>query len=226
MLSAMRRFLALSTRELVEQRPAGAGEDDVHFVEALVEAVVAEYTAPGDVVLDPFAGYGTTLAVSERMGRRAVGVELLPERVRATRRRAPSATVIEGDARRLAELGIGAVDLCLTSPPYMTAANHPENPLTAYATRDGDYRTYLAQLAEVFGAAGRLLRPGGHLVVNAANLETGGTVTPLAWDIAAAVAGEEHLSFRGEVYLHWDRPPPGVTGDYCLVFRADAQPRQ
>ena len=69
-------------------------------------------------MLDPFAGYGTTLVVSERMGRSAVGVELLSERVAATSQRLGGAgLVIEGDARRLSDLGLGPVDLCLTSPP-------------------------------------------------------------------------------------------------------------
>lgn len=35
-------------------------------------------SAPGDVILDPFAGSGTTLAVATELGRRAVGCELNP----------------------------------------------------------------------------------------------------------------------------------------------------
>jgi len=233
------RFLTLSTADLAAQRPTGAGipdgaTDDVHFAEALVEAVVAEFSAPGDTVLDPFAGFGTTLVVAERMGRRAAGVEVLAERARAIRRRVPSRTrVVTGDARRLAGYDLGPVALCLTSPPYMAAVDHPENPLTGYATLDGHYPTYLAELGEVFAAVGRLLLPGGHLVVNAANLSTGGTVTPLAWDLAAVIANhpggagqQRRLTFRGETYLHWDRPRPGVTGDYLLIFRREPAPRR
>lgn len=192
--------------------------EDVHFPQALVRSVLAEFTAPGDLILDPFAGYGTTLVVAEQMRRDAVGVELLPERAALIRRRLQGGgTVFTGDARRLAEFGLEPVDLCLTSPPYMNAVDHPQNPLTGYQTLDGDYGRYLTELAEVFRAVGQLLRPGGHLVVNAANVITGGIVTPLAWDLAHAVSS--HLQFRGETYLWWDRPPPNIHGDYCMVFR-------
>ena len=43
---------------------------------ALMEALVRDYTRPGDLVCDPCAGYGTTLAAAVRNGRRAVGSEL------------------------------------------------------------------------------------------------------------------------------------------------------
>ncbi len=209
--------IRLSADDLMHERVEGASED-VHFPQALVRIVLAEFTAPGDVVLDPFAGYGTTLVVSEQMRRDAVGVELLPERAELISRRLHGGgKVLTGDARRLVDFDIGPVDLCLTSPPYMNAVDHPQNPLTGYQTLDGNYGVYLGELAAVFRAVGQLLRPGGHLIINAANVITGRIVTPLAWDLARAVSS--HLQFRGETYLWWDRSPPGVCGDYCLVFQ-------
>ena len=46
------------------------------FPEALVEPMVLAGCPVGGVVLDPFAGSGTTLAVAVRLGRRAIGIEL------------------------------------------------------------------------------------------------------------------------------------------------------
>ncbi len=46
------------------------------FPEKLVETCMLASTQPGDVVLDPFCGSGTTLAVAKKYGRKFVGVEL------------------------------------------------------------------------------------------------------------------------------------------------------
>ena len=43
--------------------------------EALVEWFVLTYTRPGDLILDPTAGSGTTLVVAKRLGRRFIGFE-------------------------------------------------------------------------------------------------------------------------------------------------------
>lgn len=39
-------------------------------------AIIAAYTLPGDVVVDPFLGSGTTLAASKLLGRRGIGIEI------------------------------------------------------------------------------------------------------------------------------------------------------
>jgi len=57
------------------------------FPEALPNRLIAMYTFPeveeagfaGDIVLDPFNGWGTTCVAAKRMARRFVGVDLSPE---------------------------------------------------------------------------------------------------------------------------------------------------
>lgn len=207
----------LSRAELLSQRSPGVTED-VHFTESLAAAIIEEYSQPGDLVLDPFAGFGTTPRVATRMGRRAAAIELLDDRSALIRQRLHGAAeVITGDARQLRSMFQGPVDLCLTSPPYMTATGHPQNPLTGYATGDGDYHNYLAELTAVFREVAELLRPRGHAVVNVANLVTADAFTPLAWDIGQRVS--EFLTLRQDLFLCWDQQPPGISGDYCLIFQ-------
>jgi len=55
--------------------------------EALLERLVEACTCPGDLVLDPYVGSGTTMAVAHRLGRRAVGIDSSPEAIRIARKR-------------------------------------------------------------------------------------------------------------------------------------------
>ncbi len=55
--------------------------------EALLERLIEACTEPGDLVLDPYAGSGTTLAVCARLGRRVVGVDESTQAAATTRRR-------------------------------------------------------------------------------------------------------------------------------------------
>jgi len=69
---------------------ATAGYGGAHFATyppALIRPCVLAGCPPGGVVLDPFAGSGTTGAVALELRRRAVLMELNPEYVKLIRER-------------------------------------------------------------------------------------------------------------------------------------------
>lgn len=59
------------------------GEDDVKHICPMnlevIDRCVRMYSAPGEIVLDPFNGIGSTGVVSMARGRRYIGIELKPE---------------------------------------------------------------------------------------------------------------------------------------------------
>ena len=55
--------------------------------EALLERVIEASSNPEDVVLDPFCGCGTTVAVAERLGRRWIGIDISPTAITVMQRR-------------------------------------------------------------------------------------------------------------------------------------------
>jgi modification methylase len=98
---------------------------------ALAREAISRFTRPGDLVLDPMCGIGTTLVEATHLGRDAIGVELEPRwaaLAAANTHHAKqqgalgTALALRGDARKL---GRGLLDeyqgecaLVLTSPPY------------------------------------------------------------------------------------------------------------
>ncbi len=66
--------------------------------EALLYRVLLATTKPGDVVLDPFFGTGTTGAVAKRLGRRWIGIEREPRYIRVARERIAAALPLDESA--------------------------------------------------------------------------------------------------------------------------------
>jgi len=111
----------------------GSTAHPAKMLPAVAAHAIAHYTRPGDLVLDPMCGIGTTLVEALHLGRRAIGVEYEPHWVDVACANldladslgasfAGDARVLHGDARQLATLlspeAIGRAALVVTSPPY------------------------------------------------------------------------------------------------------------
>lgn len=184
----------------------------------MVAALVNAYTDAGDLVFDPFAGFGTTVATAQRLGRAAIGLEIDAARVAyAKATLTDPSSMREEDAREFDWPTLPEFTLSITSPPYMTRDDHEQNPLSGYQTLDGNYARYLRDLQQIYrGIATRAVGPEARIVVNVANLPS----TPLAWDVGAALS--QVLTFEREVVLDWDEPQDWFTQDYCFIFRPRA----
>ena len=208
----------------IAERPADADED-VHMVASIVDHVIERCSARGDLVFDPFAGFGTTLERAITLGREALGIELLPERVHLIRSRLPDADVIEGDARDLWRLldrhrspeASASAQLVLTSPPYMTATHHDADPLLAYEQDGGDYTRYLAELGLVAAQCARVVKPGGYVVWNVADILHRGQTTHLIRDCGMVLA--RYLLPVGITKIMWDTYPHDLVADALLVLQ-------
>ncbi|OWK44470.1 DNA-methyltransferase [Fimbriiglobus ruber] len=62
-------------------------EHPCQMPEAVLERIIRAATSPGDLVLDPFAGSGTTLAAAKKLRRRYLGMELSETYAEAVRAR-------------------------------------------------------------------------------------------------------------------------------------------
>lgn len=198
------------------------------FPVALAERCIQIFTGgPGEVVLDPFAGSGTTLIGACKLGRRGIGVELY-EHYRALFYRRLAAEGVEGensggaapepqfivaDARRLDQyLAPGSVDFVLTSPPYWNilkerrTADRRANRFYGDDSADlgltDEYPAFLSELQLVFARVAAVLKPGRHCVVVVMDLRKKERFYPLHMDLSAALA-ETGLTL--DDIIIWDR---------------------
>lgn len=220
--------------------PDALAGDDVRFADDLAAYFIQRFTKSGDLVFDPFAGFGTTLFMAEKLGRIGCGIELLPERAAYIR------SIIHGKSRifcasalDIERLALPEIDFSITSPPYMSQNDHEEYPFAAYQKTGADYQQYLLDIQEVFRQLQARLKPEAYAVIEISNIVHNGMLTTLAWDVAAKVG--EVMTLVKEIVINWHSGDPTVlNGDpdsshmcrkvsgsygfgydhsYCLIFR-------
>lgn len=224
----MTTYLSLEYAHDSELPPGHANE--VRTPDALVEHFLEEYSAPGDRVVDVFAGYGTTLTVAERLDRVPFGLEYDPDRVSHIESRLSTPEhVRQGDVLDLEPSWFPPCDCCFTSPPF-TVRSDERNPFENYGGRS-TYEEYLDDVETAFARLDEVLAPGASVIVDVANMKYEGRVTPLAWDVARRVSNV--FRFDGEVVVTWEDDGSsddregnfgyGYDHSYCHVFtKADA----
>ena len=192
----------------------------------LAERCIEIFTGgPGEAVLDPFAGSGTTLIAAYNLNRRGLGVELYPhyralfeERMRQEARDSagepgPELRLVLGDARRLKHIFEQvSADFVLTSPPYwdilISRRTADRRGRRFYGDspddlgKSGDYAAYLTELQGVFGQVYSLLKAGGYCVVVVMDLRKKNIFFPLHMDLAAAL---QETGFVLDDIIIWDR---------------------
>ena len=169
-----------------------SGTHPAKMLPAIAARAIATYSAPGDLVVDPMAGIGSTLVEAVHLGRDAIGVEYEPawaELARANLAHARSqgasghGEVVCADARHLPSVldpaAVGLVALVVTSPPYGASLHGrvTARPGAGISKSHNRYSTDPANLAHV-GLAGlldamatilsgcaRVLRPGGFVAM-------------------------------------------------------------
>jgi len=115
--------------------------------------LLTRYTRPGDLVIDPFCGGGTTLDVARSLERRALGYDIAPTRP----------DIFRADARKL-PLEDGKVDFVFMDPPYSTHLEYSGDD-QCIGELDAFGGEYFAAMEQVFAEADRVLRDRRYLAV-------------------------------------------------------------
>jgi site-specific DNA-methyltransferase (adenine-specific) len=107
-----------------------AGWHGCQMPEQLLGRIIKVSSNPGDLVLDPFGGSGTTLAVSQKLGRRWIGFELSPNYASQARARLDAAAVgqsLEGAEEPKESAPSTAAGRKLREPPKLIVVPTPRS---------------------------------------------------------------------------------------------------
>ena len=113
--------------------------------------LLARYTRPNDLVVDPMCGSGTTIDVARDFGRRAMGYDLAPSRP----------DIFRADARKI-PLEAGTADFVFVDPPYSTHIDYSDDPACIGKLDSGgpdDGRAYYDAMEQVIRELHRVLKP-------------------------------------------------------------------
>ena len=183
-----------------------------NFVPQIPNQIIRRFSRRGEVILDLFAGMGTTLIECRHLGRHGIGVELVSsvaanaaERIdRAENSDGVSAEMLVGDSRlpattarvreRLAALQRTHADCLILHPPYHDIIRFGDE--AANLSNQATVEDFLREFSRVVDQAIDLLAPGRFLALVVGDTYASGEWVPLSF-LCMEVCRQRGLLLKG-----------------------------
>ena len=142
----------------------------------VVRNILELYSNPGDTVLDPMVGGGTTPVECLLTGRNSISVDINPDAISITRdrldlpdsitRNLPSTEhhTFVGDTRCLDKIADQSVDLITAHPPYVNIIKYTKR-VDGDLSQFDDFLEFFHEYSKAISEYYRVLKPGGFCAV-------------------------------------------------------------
>lgn len=162
------------------------------LISQVPEQLILKFTKPGDVILDPFLGSGTTALVAKKLHRQFLGVEIEEKNFQIAQKRiGRNKNIILADSQKkqiqkfikqgLKKLNRTSVQFLLLHPPYFNIINfgpHPQNLSNAPTLQK-----FLQKFNHVLSNFLPLLQPNHFSAVIIADIKQKREFIPLSFEI-------------------------------------------
>lgn len=187
------------------------------FPSMLVERLIETFLPPdGAVVLDPFAGSGSTIVTAQQMGKQGIGIELSPDYVALANRRLQElraalfddsqheSKVLLASAEELLQyVAPDSIDLCISSPPYWDILNQRRTAdmksIRNYGNLEGDlgtiedYEEFLNATTSIYSEVFKTLKAGAYCCIIVMDLRKKNRFFPLHSDLATRLSDAGYI---------------------------------
>ena len=147
------------------------------FIPQVPEKFIRLFSHPGETVLDPFCGSGTTNIIAKELGRNSIGIDVNSYSTNMTVHRLNQLGWLDGviaNTRHLIiqgncvdimkEVPAGVIDLVITSPPYFDVVDYKDESPEQWGNIH-QYSLFLEKMAGAFEHLYKVVKPKGFLVV-------------------------------------------------------------
>lgn len=150
--------------------------------------LLLRYSTEGDLVLDQFAGGGTTLVEAKLLRRNIVGVDVNPDALARCKEKtnfeylnSGQVSIVQGDARNLDFIKEKSIDFICTHPPYADIIHYSEG-IDADLSQLG-VNDFLAEMTVVASECYRILKKGKFCAILMGDTRKKGHVVPMSFEV-------------------------------------------
>ncbi len=150
--------------------------------------LLLRYSQEGDLVLDQFAGGGTTMIEAKLLGRNIIGVDINPEALERCRIKtnfkydnAGKVYIHKGDARNLDFVPDNTIDFICTHPLYANIIKYSEDIAEDLSHLKGS--DFLEEMKKVAAESYRVLKKDNFCAILMGDTRQKGHVVPMSFDV-------------------------------------------
>lgn len=150
--------------------------------------LLLRYSSENDLVLDQFAGGGTTLVEAKLLFRRIIGIDINPDAIARCYEKinfdwpgAHKVYIKQGDARKLDFIPDESIDFICTHPPYADIIHYSDGidgDLSNFSIKD-----FLTEMRLVASECFRILKTGKFCAILMGDTRKKGHVVPMSFEV-------------------------------------------
>ena len=150
--------------------------------------LLLRYSKEKDLVLDQFAGGGTTLVEAKILNRNCIGIDINSDAIKICKKainfdlpKSGKITLMKGNAQKLNKIKDKSIDLICTHPPYANIINYSDgikNDLSLLKVKD-----FIEAIRPVASESYRVLKDNKYCAILIGDTRKNGRVVPLGFGV-------------------------------------------